>query len=184
VATPLSVLVLVVISGLETVDALTAGPPTEHNARERTLSSEVLAHLPPGRGPVLIDLSTGASVATGIALALERHGIPVDVTPPNPVVYGARRTPDGGPYRAKLKIVVGRSQIRAHHGAGTLIARYSRPLNAADRRAVRHRIDQAQHLPAGPVRDTMIRTVRAAGIGLAEDIRIYLTDPKYLDASQ
>lgn len=177
IATPLSVIFLAVICAVETVDAVTAGPPTAHQARERTLSSEVIAHLPNRPGPVLVDLSTGADVASGLVLALDRHGIPVEVNPANPVVYGSRRDPGGGPYRAVLRILVGQDQIRAFRGRGTRVAHYTRPQTAADLRAVRHRMSEALALPPGLVRDTMVRSVRASGRGAAEDIAIFMTEP-------
>ncbi len=179
VAAPVCAVVLVVISVMETVDALDAGTPFAlQQQRERTLGSEVLENLPRGSGPVLIDTSKGGIIAPGIALALERHGIPVKVTPAQPVVYGARRSDDGGPYRARLVVVLGTDEIRSSTPPGPLIAHYERALTAADRRSIQDLVAEAERTPPGAGRDALLRLARRGLHAPAEEVAVYLVEPK------
>lgn len=179
VAAPVSAVILAVICVMETVDAIDAGTPFAlQQDRERTLSTQVLEHLPPGKGPVLINTSQGGIVAPGIALALERHGIPVKVTPSQPVVYGARRNDDGGPYRARLVVVLGHDEIRAFTPPGPRIAYYVRPATAADRRAIQRIIDEAEHAPPGAGRDALVENARKSLDSPAEEVAVYLVEPQ------
>jgi hypothetical protein len=136
----------------------------------------VLANLPPGDGPVLIDTSRGGSDAPGIALALERRGIPVEVLPSQPIVYGSRRNDSGGPYRAVLTIVKGDEEIAAFDPPGPRIAHYVRERNAEDLRALQRIIDEAEHTPPGPNREALLDLARRGRQGPAEEVAVYLSE--------
>ena len=116
---PVAIVVLGALSVIGTVEAIDAGTPySTAQRRERALTSQVLANLPDGSGPVRIDTTQGGVIAPGIALQLERHGIPVQMRPAQPVVYGDRRSNDDGPYRAELVVVLGDEEIRAFDPPG------------------------------------------------------------------
>ncbi len=175
IAAPVSAVVLAVLCVMETVDAIDAGTPfAPQQKQEHVITHEVLDHLPPGHGPVLVNTAKGGVTAPGIVLALERHGIPVKVTPAQPVVYGARRNDDGGPYRARLVVVLGDEEIRAFEPPGPRIAHYVRPLTAADRRAIQDFFDEAQRTPPGPQRNALLDNARKGLQGPAIEIAVYL----------
>lgn len=177
-AAPIAAVVLVVISVVETVDAVNAGTPfSREQRRERVITREVLAHLPPGSGPVLIVTTQAPTIVPGIALALEKHGIPVRVSPSQPIVYGSRRDSNGGPYRAELTVVNGHDNIKRFHPPGPRIAYFSRPLTAADRRALQQFVEQARHTPAGPDRQALLQVARVGRQGPAEEVAVYLSRP-------
>jgi hypothetical protein len=174
---PVAAVVIAVFCVLGTVAAVDAGKPFAlQQASERTVTREVLAHLPPGDGPVLIDTSRGGSDAPGIALALERRGIPVEVLPSQPIVYGARRNDSGGPYRAVLTVVKGDEEIAAFTPPGPRIAHYIRQRNAADLRAIEKVIEEAERTPAGPNREQLLDLARRGSQGPAEEVAVYLSE--------
>jgi hypothetical protein len=175
IATPVSAVILTVLCVMETVDAIDAGTPFAlQQKQEHVITREVLDRLPHGRGAVLVDTAKGGVIAPGIVLALERHGIPVKVTPAQPVVYGARRSDDGGPYRAQLVVVLGADEIRAFTPPGPRIAHYERPLSAADRRTIQRTLDEAKQTPPGPGRDTLVELARKGLQGPATEVAVYL----------
>jgi hypothetical protein len=176
---PVSVVILAALSAMETVDALNAGTPfAAEQGAEHTITRQVLEHLPPGTGPVLIDTSQGGIVAPGIALALERHGIPTEEVPGQVVVYGKDRTPKGGPYRAKLVPVLGDSAIAKFKPTGPRIAHYVKPQTAADRRRIRGYFRAARKLPPGPSRTAFLKLLKDGADGPAVEIAVYLAEPK------
>jgi hypothetical protein len=175
IAAPVSVVILTVLCVMETVDAIDAGTPfARQQKQEHVLTREVLDRLPPGHGPVLVDTAKGGVIAPGIVLALERHGIPVKVTPSQAVVYGARRNDDGGPYRARLVVVLGDEEIRAFKPPGPRIAHFVRPLTAADRRTIQGFREEAQRTPPGPERNALLDIARKGLQGPATEIAVYL----------
>jgi hypothetical protein len=175
VAAPLAAVLLAVIGTIETVEAIDAGTPFERlEAQEHSITRQVLEHLPAGKGPVLINTSQGGTVAPGIVLALERHGIPVEMIPSLPVVYGPRRSDRGGPYRARIVIVSGDETIKKFVPPGPRIAHYTRPLGSQDREAIRAILAEANRAPPGPNRDALLALVRDAREGPAVEIAVYL----------
>jgi hypothetical protein len=175
---PAAAVILAVISVMETVDAVDAGTPFEREqAAERSITRQVLEHLPPGKGPVLIDTENGGIVAPGIALALERHGIPTRITPDSIVVYGNERVARGGPYRATLVPVLGDEQIREFEPPGPRIAHFVRHQTADDRRAIKEYLKTARSLPPGPTRDQFIKLLEEGQRGPAQEIAVYLVEP-------
>jgi len=175
---PVAVVILVASSVAQTVDALDAGTPfAREQAAERSITRQVLKNLPPGEGPVLIDITNGGIVAPGIALALERAGIPARITPDSIVVYGENRLARGGPYRATIVPVVGDDQIREFTPPGPRIAHYVRQQNAEDRKLIREAMKKARELPAGPSRDAFIELLERGKTGPAEEIAVYLVQP-------
>jgi hypothetical protein len=178
IAVPVAVLGLGVITVVETVDAIDAGTPYANaQDRERVITSEVLAELPPGDGPVKIDTSQGGVIAPGIALQLERRGIPVQMRPAQPVVYGTRRSDDDGPYRAELVIVLGDEEIRDFDPPGPRVAHFTRARNDEDRATIRRFEEEASRLPPGPDRDALLDVVRKSRNGPAEEVAVYLVEP-------
>jgi hypothetical protein len=176
-ALPLAVLTLGVISVVEIVGAIDAGTPyASAQRRERAISAQVLARLPDGDGPVLIDTAQGGVIAPGIALQLERRGIPVEVRPSQPIVYGEWRNSDDGPYRAELVVVLGDEEIRKFDPPGPRIAHFVRPANAADREARRQFLAQARLTPPGPARDALLAVAERARVGPAEEVAVYLVE--------
>jgi hypothetical protein len=178
VALPVAVLVLLVISVVETVDAIDAGTPyAKGQRRDRTLTRGVIGSLPPGDGPVLINTSRGGIMAPAIALALERRGIPVEVNPSQPVVYGDHRSShDDTRYRAELTVVLGDRAIREFDPPGPRVAYFVRAHNETDRAAIEGFLRQARDVPPGPEREALVRAARDAGDGPAEEIAVYLTE--------
>ncbi len=152
-AVPVAAVLLGGLCVMGTVDALDAGTPSSgQQRRQHQINDQVIAALPAGDGPVLIDSRRGF-VATGLALALERRGIDVDMAPDNDVVYGDERSPTEGPYRAKLVLRVGDES--GAKPSGRRIAHYqSAPggESAASQRAV----------PAGDARDPAGSEARCA----------------------
>lgn len=175
---PVAIVVLGTLSVIGTVEAIDAGTPySSAQRRERVITDEVLANLPDGSGPVLIDTTQGGVIAPGIALQLERRGIPVQMRPAQPVVYGSRRSKDDGPYRAELVVVLGDEEIRAFESPGPRIAHYVRKRNAADRAATRGFEQEARETPPGPERNALLEVVRKSRTGPAEEIAVYLVRP-------
>lgn len=180
VAAPVAGVIVAVLMVMETVDALDAGTPFElAQAPERSITEQVIEHLPAGPGPVLLDLTHGGpAVAPGIALALERRGIPVEVRPGNPVVYGSHRDPAGGPYRAVLAPVSGYEQVaRAQPPPGPVIARYVVPETAAARRRREQMLEDARALPPGKERRDLIRLLEGGRGAPTTEIVVYLEGP-------
>jgi hypothetical protein len=176
-AAPLAVLLVGVVAVMETVDAVDAGTPfAAAQAQERVITRQVLDHLPAGKGPVLIDARDGTVVAPGIALALEKHGIDVDVTPINDPVYGLDRRP-AGPYRAELVPVAGPDAIARVTPPGPVVARYVKPSTPAFRRRVRGLIAEAEQLPPGTERTAILKNLRHGLEGPETDFVVYLRSP-------
>ncbi|MEP6623615.1 MAG: hypothetical protein ABJC79_04175, partial [Acidimicrobiia bacterium] len=108
VAAALAAVGLVAVGVLSTVAAADTGVPyADRQAGERTLSRQVLAALPDGRGPVLIDTTRALFAVPGLTLQIERQGIPVMVSPWQAVVYGDRRLPHRSHFRAVLEVAEG-----------------------------------------------------------------------------
>lgn len=117
---------LLALGVASTIGAIDADAPNQHRtAGEQELSAQVLRALPPGRGPVLIDGYREFFAVPGLALQIERRGIPVMITPGQPVIYGYRRQPRGPQYRAVLRVLEG-SAVRTAKVDGRKIATYSR----------------------------------------------------------
>jgi hypothetical protein len=182
-ALPVAVVVLAVVAVAESVDAIDSGTPyADAQRRERAITNQVLAGLPDGDGPVLVDITKGGLVAPGITLQLERQGIPVEVRPSQPVVYGKWRDSEGGgPYRAELMVVLGDEEIRAYENGspnpGRRIAHYRRARTAADRATTRQFVREARQTPPGPERDAFMKVARESRTGPAEEIAVYLVAP-------
>jgi hypothetical protein len=158
---PAAAVVLVVISATETVSALTAGTPySGSQAAERTISREVLAHLPAGHGTVLIDNRYGAYATPGIVLQLEKHGIASAVVPSQVIMYGYDRDVSHGPYRAALMVVTGRSVFTVKP-KGRRIALYERPQSKAGRQATRVLIREARKLPPSKNRTELLAALES-----------------------
>ena len=83
------------------------GPDATRAVVEQALSTQVLRHLPPGPGSVMIDRNQSTFALPGLMLQLERHGIDTVVTPPLEVVYGEHRSRMPGSIRARLVVVDG-----------------------------------------------------------------------------
>jgi hypothetical protein len=178
VAAPVAALLVGVMAVLETVDAVDAGTPfAPAQDQERIITREVLAHLPPGDGPVLVDTSLGGTVAPGIVLALERRGIPTEVSPANKVVYGARRGEKGGPYRAELVPVFGDDAIEKLPPPGERIAHFVKPQTPAFRRQVEEWLRDAEALPPGKERRAFVKLLRSGLEGPEQEIVVYLVRP-------
>jgi hypothetical protein len=181
-AVPIAAVVLVVLSVTESVDALQAGTPfATLQASERTITRQVLAHLPPGKGTVLIDNGHAVLQTPGIVLALEKHGIPTAVVPSQVVMFGYDRDVSHGPYRAGLVPIAGSAvrRIRAPKGA-KLIAHYTRPLTAADRRGIRTNIAQTLRLPPSKNRTTLLNALHLRLHQPSQVINVYLVPTKLL----
>jgi hypothetical protein len=99
---------LVAVGTLSAVAAACSDVPyADRQAGERALSEQVLAALPSGHGPVLIDSTHGLFAVPGLTLQIERQGIPVMVSPWQSVVYGDRRLPHRSHFRAVLAVAEG-----------------------------------------------------------------------------
>ncbi|HEY3723575.1 MAG TPA: hypothetical protein VGN59_09490 [Acidimicrobiia bacterium] len=181
-AVPVAGVLLVVLSVTETVDALDAGTPFPRlQSSEETITRQVLAHLPPGKGTVLIDNGHATLQTPGIVLALEKHGIPTAVVPSQVVMFGYDRDVSHGPYRAGLVTIAGGAvgRVKAPE-AGTQIARYTRPLNAGDRRGIHAYIRQTEGLPASKDRTALLKELHHRLTLPAQIIEVYLVPPKVL----
>jgi hypothetical protein len=174
IAAPVAVLLIGAVAVMETVDAVDAGTPfAAAQAQERVITRQVLDHLPAGKGPVLIDSRYGTVVTPGIALALEKHGIDVDVTPTNDPVFGLDRRP-AGPYRAELVPVFGPDAIAKVMPPGPVLARYVKPNTPAFRRRVRGLIAEAERMPPGRARTALLKGLRHGLEGPETEIVVYL----------
>jgi hypothetical protein len=179
-AVPLTGVLLVAVSAAETVDALHAGTPfAQFQAGERTITRQVVAHLPPGKGTVLIDNGHAGSFPTpGIVLALEKHGIPVAVVPSQVVMYGYDRDVSHGPYRAALVPITGPLALTYTPKHGRLIASYSRPQRPGDIAAIHVFIRQTLRLPPSKGRTTLLKQFRYQLHLPAQVIKVYLVPVK------
>jgi hypothetical protein len=174
---PGAAILLAVLAAIASIEAIDAGTPFGNNqAQEHELTREVLAQLPPGDGPVLINAFQGGTVAPGIALQLERRGIPVELSPSLPVIYGEHRSESGPPYRAKLVVVLGDEAIAKFDPPGPRIAHFSKPLQAEDRRAIRNILKEAERTPPGAGRDALLELARNGRRGPAIEIAVYLDE--------
>ncbi len=181
-AVPVAGVLLAVVSVTETVDALNAGTPfPQLQSSERTITRQVLAHLPPGKGTVLIDNAHASLQTPGIVLALEKHGIPTAVVPSQVVMFGYDRDVSHSPYRAGLVPIAGGAvgRVRAPRN-GRRIAHYTRPLNAGDRRGIRVYIRQTERLPPSKDRTELLKELRDRLSLPAQIIEVYLVPPKVL----
>ena len=182
VAVPVAAVLLVLVSVTETVDALTAGTPyPKLQAPERTITRQVLAHLPPGKGTVLIDNGHAVLQTPGIVLALERHEIPTAVVPSQVVMFGYDRDVSHGPYRAALIPIAG-SAVNLVHApkGGRRIAHYTRPLTAAEGRGIDTYIEQTKKLPPSTGRSALLRALRLRLSLPSQVINVYLVPTKVL----
>ena len=136
----------------------------------------MLANLPPGEGKVLINTFEGGTIAPGIALQLERRGIPVELVPSLPVVYGDHRSDHGPPYRAKIYVVLGDEAIKKLKEPGPRIAHFSRPLLAEDRKTIEDIRAEAERTPPGPGRNALLELARDAEQGPPMEIAVYLDE--------
>jgi hypothetical protein len=116
-------------------------------------------------------------MAPAIALALERRGIPVEVNPSQPVVYGQwRNSAEDRRYRAELTVVLGDRAIREFDPPGPRVAYFVREHTEDERAAVDGFLRQAREVAPGPERDALIKAARDAQDGPADEIAIYLTE--------
>jgi hypothetical protein len=177
---PLAAVVLVTASAAETVDALNAGTPYAGvQASERTITSEVLANLPTGRGTVVVDDSSGLGPALGIVLALERRGIPVAVIPSQPVLFGDHRGVGRGPFRAALVTVSG-AAVDTVQPTGRRIAHFERPWSSAERDRIRRDLDQTRALAPSKGRTALLRILQDRLHRPAQLISVYLVPVEQL----
>jgi hypothetical protein len=170
---PGAAIVLVALSAIETVDALTAGTPYSSNqAPERTIAREVLANLPLGPGTVLIDDSHGLGPALGIVLALERRGIPAAVVPSRPVLLGDQRGAGPGPYRAGLVVVSGAAVETV--SPGRRIAHFERRWSRDERERLGRDLESARTLAPSKDRTTLITELKERLHRPAQAVSVYL----------
>ncbi|MGZ8751962.1 MAG: hypothetical protein ACXW1S_03190, partial [Acidimicrobiia bacterium] len=76
-------------------------------AATRTFSKAARDAVSEGRGPAVIDAAGGLrirSIGAGVALELERHGIPIEVPPELGLAFGDDRVDDDGRARARLLV--------------------------------------------------------------------------------
>lgn len=178
VAAPVALTAVGALAVAASVNAANAGTPfARQQPKERILAREVLAALQPGRGPVLVDATHGGWAVPGIVLQLERHGMPVEVTPEQSIVFGPDRRPAGAQYRARLMVVSGYDEIGRLTPPGPRIAHYVRPLTAVERRVAHKKLYDMRLLPPGPARTALTRVLRRNLNGPAEEIAVYLASP-------
>jgi hypothetical protein len=180
IAAPVAVLLVAVFAVIESIDAVNAGTPfSDAQAQERIVSREVLEQLPPGTGPVLLDVTKGGGlVAPGLALALEKHGIPVELDPGNKVVYGPDRGPSGGPYRAVLVPAFGQGDLdELKPPPGRVIARFVKPQTPAYRRLVREWLAKAKDLAPGPEKTAFLELLDNGRNSPQVEIVVFLKEP-------
>ncbi len=111
-ATRVALPVLVGLLGLAAVVVAAGAASVEvvrpdQAAATRRFSAAARRAVADGRGAVVLDAfgePRARSVGVGLALELERHGIPIEVPPDQGLAYGADRTADGGSVRARLAI--------------------------------------------------------------------------------
>ena len=171
---PVTLVVLVGISAAETVDALNAGVPlASQQPGARAIASQVIARLPRGDRPVLVDTSHGNEVGPSLVLQLERRGVPVVVRPDSGVIYGRDRVAGPGPYRATLTMVSGAQEIRSLHPPGARIADYVERRTPATARALRQFAERAHRLPPSSERTALLGSLRRQLQGPASEVAVY-----------
>lgn len=141
----------------------------QQQASVGTVADGVIAAVRRGRGPVVLDTTRGVLDAPGLALALERAGIPVRVRYRDwSVPYGLERVWRCGSARAELLVYSGDDVQREHPPRGRRVARWSEPYPAAERRQLALERYALLQQPAAPVRDRRI-----------EELDTLLNGPKY-----
>ena len=143
----------------------------EQQASGGTISREVIAAIPrQGREPVVLDTTYGVLESPGLALALERAGLPVRVLGlESSVPYGPEREWHCGVSRARLRIYSGDDNIKAQNPVGRRIARWVEQYSPVERR--RQNLTRAAFLAQPP------SAVRTRVLARAES---ELNGPKYL----
>jgi hypothetical protein len=173
-----AVAALAVVSVLNSVVAARAQPPYRHQSDVAApLSRSVLASLPAGRRPVLLSGSSGISAfhEAGIAVQLERHGVPVRA---DHTRYGEHRVYEGEPVRAVLTVATEDAIDRLLAQRDTRLVAHNFTL--AERSQIKRRIKEleAMHrsgkLTSDAFLDTVERQLRALGDHVAV-FRIGLT---------
>lgn len=154
---PVVLVVLAVLAASTSLTFVRAGvPEAAAAARIGGVAPDVLAALPAGDGPVLVDGRSGWGgliQAPGLVLELEREG--VDARLAGSTAVGAHRSYDGGALRARLVIAAGGSIPAAEAAADRTLVAYDGTL------------------PLPELRDRV-----AAGEAVADDdaLAVFLTD--------
>lgn len=143
----------------------------EQQALGGTLARRVLRAVErDGRGPAVLDTTYGVLESPGLALALERAGIPVRIVGHDASIpYGSERRWRCGVARARLRIYSGDDNIRAQHPTGRRIARWIEEYTPADRR--RQQLTRTAWLTQPP---------SGARTRVLEKVESELNGPKYL----
>jgi hypothetical protein len=138
-AAPVALAVLAVLAATTSLAFVRAGvPEAAAAARIGGVAPDVLAALPAGDGPVLVDGRSGWGgliQAPGLVLELEREG--VDARLAGSTAVGAHRSYDGGALRARLVIAAGGSIPAAEAAADRTLVAYDGILSL---RALRARV--------------------------------------------
>jgi hypothetical protein len=175
-AIPVTLVMLVGISAAETVDALNAGVPlASQQPGARAIASQVIAKLPRGDRPVLVDTSYGTAVGPGLVLQLERRGVPVVVRPDSGIIYGRDRVAGAGPYRATLTMVSGAQDVRSLRLPGARIAHYVERRTPATAREIREFVARAHRLPPSSERTALLGSLRRQLTEPASEVAVYLS---------
>lgn len=136
---PVALVVLAVLAASTSLTFVRAGvPEAAAAARIGGVVPGVLAALPAGDGPVLVDGRSGWGgliQAPGLVLELEREG--VDARLAGSTAVGAHRSYDGGALRARLVIAAGGSIPAAEAAADRTLVAYDGTLSL---RALRARV--------------------------------------------
>lgn len=113
-----TVAVLAVVVSVSTVRS--PGPQAEQQPLIRSISSQTLANLPAGNGPVIFVGTNGGMDEIALALQLERHGVPVLFSDFNGDVVRNRRAHQVR-YRALITVISGPEAVHAAAPPGQLV---------------------------------------------------------------
>ena len=121
--------VVAVTSLLASIDALRVGvPQSTRQAQTKSLSHQLLQHLPPGPGVVRFVGGQGGLAEAGVVLQVERSGIPVVVAGPAARFYGdSRAMQPTARVRATVSVVLAGSGSVTPGPNQRIVASYTGP---------------------------------------------------------
>ncbi|HZJ26951.1 MAG TPA: hypothetical protein VFF40_08085 [Acidimicrobiia bacterium] len=129
---PLAVLAVGIVAAASLsacIDALRVGVPhPTRQAQTKSLSRQLLEHLPPGPGVVRFAGARGGLAEAGVVLQVERNGIPVQVAGPAAAFYGeSRAVKTASRVRATVSVVSAASGPVAPGPNQRIVANYTGP---------------------------------------------------------
>ena len=144
----------------------------------RAVGPPTIAAIDGTLGPVVLDTTHGVLESPGIALSLERSGIPVRVRGAESAVpYGPDRTWHCGPYRSQVVVLSGDENIAAHRPRWPRVAHWSEDYPAADREHQKYVRLVWSRRPPSALRTQMLKNVAAELNGPKYEVAVFASPP-------